>query len=49
MIRINGEDPSPAFAASILQTPLDIGKGEVNLGVDILLKFACFRIPATYP
>jgi hypothetical protein len=48
MIRINTKDLSPALAASIFQTPLDIGKGEVNLGVDFLLEFACFGIPATY-
>lgn len=49
MIRINAKDLGPTLAASILQTPLDIGKGEVNLGVDLLLEFACFGIPATYP
>jgi hypothetical protein len=47
MIRVDAKDLGPALASSILQTPLDIGKGEVNLGIDLLLEFACFGIPAT--
>lgn len=49
MIRVNPKDLGPALAAGIPQTPLDIGKGEVNLRVDLLLEFACLGIPATWP
>lgn len=47
MIRVNPKDLGPALATGILQTPLDISKGEVNLRVDLLLEFACLGIPAS--
>lgn len=37
VVRVDTEDLGPTLATSVLEAPLDIGEGQIDLGVDLLL------------
>jgi hypothetical protein len=48
MVRVHPKDLGPALSTSIFEVAFDVGKGQVDLGVDFLFEFARSGVPAAY-
>jgi hypothetical protein len=46
VVRVHSEDLGPALPSSILKVALDVGEGQVDLGIDLPFEFARFGVPA---
>jgi hypothetical protein len=46
MVGVDAEDLFPALAAGVLESQVDVGKGLVDLGVDLGVYLASTRVPA---